>query len=117
VFLSVQAQEPRQGGTLRIAFASIQQLDPYKSANNDEIHAFYDARLPAEVVSARELSASQTTALETALRNVVGGKVALSIRVDPGLIGGLVVKVGSRMVDSSLKTQLQRLQIAMKGAS
>lgn len=71
----------------------------------------------AEVVSARKLSESQSMALETALRTAIGGKVALSLAVDPGLIGGLVVKVGSRMVDSSLKTQLQKMKLAMKGAA
>jgi F-type H+-transporting ATPase subunit delta len=45
----------------------------------------------------------------------VGGKVAIDVKVDAGLIGGLVIKVGSRMVDSSLRTKLQRLQLAMKG--
>ena len=57
----------------------------------------------------------QRQAVTEALRRAVGGKVAVDLRVDPGLIGGLVVKVGSRMVDSSLKTKLQRLQLAMKG--
>lgn len=71
----------------------------------------------AEVVSARKLSDSQSMALEAALRNAIGGKVALSLAVDPGLIGGLVVKVGSRMIDSSLKTQLQKMKLAMKGAA
>ena len=71
----------------------------------------------AEVVSATRLTDSQSQALETALQNALGGKVALSHSVDPGLIGGLVVKVGSRMVDSSLRTQLQKMRIAMKGAA
>lgn len=71
----------------------------------------------AEVVSARKLSDSQSMALETALRTALGGKVALLMSVDPSLIGGLVVKVGSRMVDSSLKTQLQKMKLAMKGAA
>lgn len=71
----------------------------------------------AEVVSATKLSDSQSEALEASLRNALGGNVALSVDVDPSLIGGLVVKVGSRMVDSSLKTQLQKMRIAMKGAA
>ena len=49
------------------------------------------------------------------LRKAVGGKVAIDIRVDPSLLGGLVVKLGSRMVDASLKSKLQRLELAMKG--
>ena len=48
--------------------------------------------------------------------DALGGKVAVEHRVDPSLIGGLIVKVGSRMVDSSLATQLQKLKLAMKGA-
>ncbi len=73
--------------------------------------------ITAEVTSAQQLSPAQTESLEAALRTAVGGKVALSVDVDPALIGGLVVKVGSRMVDSSLKTQLQKMKLAMKGAA
>ena len=51
------------------------------------------------------------------LRRGVGSKVAVDVRVDPSLLGGLVVKVGSRMVDGSLKSKLQRLQLAMKGVA
>lgn len=70
----------------------------------------------AEVVSARSLSEAQVSAVKEALNNVVDGKVAVEHRVDPSLIGGLIVKVGSRMVDSSMATQLQKLKLAMKGA-
>jgi F-type H+-transporting ATPase subunit delta len=69
----------------------------------------------AEVVSARPLSDAQRDAVAQALRKAVGGKVAVDSRVDPTLIGGLVVKVGSRLIDSSLRTKLQRIQHAMKG--
>lgn len=71
----------------------------------------------AEVTSARELTETQAKSLEEALRSAVGGKVALSLKVNPGLVGGLVVRVGSRMIDSSLKSQLARLKLAMKGAA
>jgi len=71
----------------------------------------------AEVTSARELTDAQAKSLEDALRSAVGGKVTLSLKVNPGLVGGLVVKVGSRMIDSSLKSQLARLKLAMKGAA
>ncbi len=73
--------------------------------------------ISAEVTSARELTQAQAQSLEEALRAAVGGKVALSLKVNPGLIGGLVVRVGSRMIDSSLKSQLARLKLAMKGAA
>jgi F-type H+-transporting ATPase subunit delta len=53
--------------------------------------------------------------VNTALREAVGQKVSVNLAIDPSLIGGLVVRVGSRMVDSSIKTKLQRLQFAMKG--
>lgn len=70
----------------------------------------------AEITSARPLSDAQVASVSDALQKVVGGKVAIEHRVDPALIGGLIVKVGSRMVDSSLATQLQKLKLAMKGA-
>jgi len=69
----------------------------------------------AEVVSARPLTETQAEELRAALRKAVGGDVVLTQRVEPGLLGGLVVKVGSRMVDSSLRTKLQQLRLAMKG--
>ena len=69
----------------------------------------------AEVTAAKPLSDQQQASLAEAIRRSVGGKVTVDVKVDPALIGGLVVKVGSRMVDSSLKTKLQRLQLAMKG--
>jgi F-type H+-transporting ATPase subunit delta len=69
----------------------------------------------AQVTSARALSDGQQAALLERLRASVGGKVHLDLKVDPALIGGLVVKVGSRMIDSSLRSKLQRLQLAMKG--
>ncbi len=70
----------------------------------------------ADVVSAHPLSDSQTKALEDSLKKALGGKVAIAPRVDPSILGGLIVKVGSRMIDSSLRTQLQKLKFAMKGA-
>ena len=69
----------------------------------------------ADVVSARELTDRQLAGVRAALQKAVGGEVAVTARVDPGLLGGLVVKVGSRMVDSSLRTKLQQLRLAMKG--
>jgi F-type H+-transporting ATPase subunit delta len=71
--------------------------------------------ITAEVTAARNLSDAQQAALLEALRTAVGSKVQLDLKVNPALIGGLVVKVGSRMIDSSLRSKLQRLQLAMKG--
>lgn len=69
----------------------------------------------AEVISAQPLTQDQVAAVGAALKKVVGSQVVLSTRTDPSLLGGLVVKLGSRMVDSSLKTKLLRLSFAIKG--
>lgn len=69
----------------------------------------------ADVTSAVALTPAQTAALEQALRTAVGAKVSVDLKVDPSLIGGLVVRVGSRMFDTSLATKLRRLRLAMKG--
>ena len=69
----------------------------------------------AEITAAQALSDAQQNALTDQLRRVVGGRVAIDVKVDPSLLGGMVVKIGSRMVDGSVKGQLQRLQLSMKG--
>ena len=69
----------------------------------------------AQVASAVALTETQVDAIGAALKKVVGSNVTLDLTVDPSLLGGLVVKVGSRMVDGSLRTKLQHLQLAMKG--
>jgi F-type H+-transporting ATPase subunit delta len=72
--------------------------------------------ITAEVASAKPLTETQLASISETLRSTLGGRVAVEPRVDPSLIGGLVVRVGSRMIDASLKSKLQRLQVAMKGA-
>jgi len=69
----------------------------------------------AHVSAAQDLSPAQKDAIGEQLRKAVGRKVAVDIEIDPSLLGGLVVRVGSRMVDASLKSKLNRLQLAMKG--
>jgi F-type H+-transporting ATPase subunit delta len=69
----------------------------------------------ADVVAAKPLSAAQLEAVGAAIKAAVGSNVSIVERVDPSLLGGMIVKVGSRMVDSSLRTKLQRLRLAMKG--
>jgi F-type H+-transporting ATPase subunit delta len=71
--------------------------------------------LSASVAAAVALSPAQQDALVSSLKTAFGGNVIVDVKVDPSLLGGLVVKVGSRMVDSSLKTKLQHLKLAMKG--
>lgn len=70
----------------------------------------------AYVSSAVALNDDQQTRLVDSLKKAVGSKVRIETEVDPSLIGGLVVRVGSRMIDSSVKTKLQRMKLAMKGA-
>lgn len=70
-----------------------------------------------EVRTAQPLAEGQMQALGQALKPIAGDKVSFDIKVDPSILGGLIVKVGSRMFDSSLRTKLQRLQLAMKGVA
>jgi F-type H+-transporting ATPase subunit delta len=69
----------------------------------------------ADVASAHALSSEQLEALKDVLRVQMGKDVQINTRVDANLLGGLVVKVGSRMIDSSLRTKLDNLKVAMKG--
>ena len=69
----------------------------------------------AEVISAHPLNDEQIEALKAKLRNRIGRDVAIDARTDPQILGGLIVKVESQMIDSSLRTKLNRLAQAMKG--
>ena len=69
----------------------------------------------AEIVSAHPLDAAQVDALKQQLHARTGRKVTVDLSVDPTLLGGLVVKIGSQMIDSSIKTRLNSLAHAMKG--
>ncbi|MFN3226107.1 MAG: F0F1 ATP synthase subunit delta [Hyphomicrobiales bacterium] len=72
--------------------------------------------IAAQVTSAIALTAAQRKTLSESLKEKLGSKVTLSETVDPSILGGLVVKVGSRMIDTSLKTKLNALKYAMKEA-
>ena len=69
----------------------------------------------AEVTSAHPLTDDQVNALKTNLKNRLGRDVAVDLSVDPAILGGLVVKVGSQMIDGSIRTKLNNLAHAMKG--
>lgn len=69
----------------------------------------------ASVSSAVELTSAQVAELKKILKESIGKDVALDTHVDPSLLGGLVVKVGSRMIDSSLKAKLQSLKVSLSG--
>jgi F-type H+-transporting ATPase subunit delta len=79
--------------------------------------AQWKGEVSAEVTVAERLSDRHLEALKAALKQVTGGKaVDLDVKIDPAIIGGLTVKLGSRMVDSSLRTKLNAIKHAMKEA-
>jgi len=89
---------------------------------NDVIRAFralvarFKGEVAADVTVAEALSDKNLDALKDALKSVTGKDVTLNVKVDPSIIGGLVLKLGSRMVDSSLRTKLNSIKHAMKEA-
>ena len=70
--------------------------------------------ITAEVTSAHALDAAQETELKAALKGVTGKDVAIAVTIDPSILGGLIVKVGSRQIDTSLRTKLSTLKLALK---
>ena len=79
--------------------------------------ARHKGEMTAQVTVAEPLSDKNRDALKDALKSVTGGKdIDFDVKTDPAIIGGLIVKVGSRMVDSSLRTKLNAIKIAMKEA-
>jgi F-type H+-transporting ATPase subunit delta len=103
-FLAVVARNRR-------LFAVPAMIDAY-------LHKLAERRgeITAEVTAAQPLSEAQLGSLTEQLRRSLGRRVSVEVRVDPALIGGLIVKLGSRMVDASLASKLRRLQLAMKSA-
>jgi F-type H+-transporting ATPase subunit delta len=81
----------------------------------DMLWAGHRGELTAEVVSAHPLSDEQIEALKANLRTRMGRDIAVDLRVDPAILGGLVVQIGSRMIDGSIRTKLNTLAHAMKG--
>ena len=69
----------------------------------------------AEVVTATALTDKQIDQISKSLKKAIGSDVAIDAKVDESVLGGLIVKIGSRMVDGSLRTKLQQLRFAMKG--
>jgi F-type H+-transporting ATPase subunit delta len=77
--------------------------------------ARHRGEITAEVVSARALDDAQVGAIKQNLRTRYGSDIAVDLHVDPAILGGLVVKIGSRMIDGSIRTKLNNLAQAMKG--
>lgn len=80
-----------------------------------ELAARHRGEVSAEVASAYPLTDEQVVELKQQLRARVGREVAVDLSVDPALLGGLVVRIGSQMIDSSIRTRLNTLAHAMKG--
>nr|WP_304655804.1 F0F1 ATP synthase subunit delta [Neorhizobium galegae] len=79
-----------------------------------QIAAEHRGEITAEVTSAHALSEAQENELKSALKGVTGKDVAIAVTIDPSILGGLVVKVGSRQIDTSLRTKLSTLKLALK---
>ena len=102
-FLGVLAQNRR-----------LSQLDQVIRAFN-MLAARHRGETTAEITSAHALSDDQVAALKQNLRTRIGRDVAVDLSVDPAILGGLVVKIGSQMIDGSIRTKLNTLAHAMKG--
>ena len=79
-----------------------------------EIAARHRGEVTAEVTAAHALSDEQQSELKEALKGVTGKDVAIHVVVDPSIMGGLIVKVGSRQIDTSLRSKLSSLKLALK---
>ncbi len=101
-FLKVVATNRR----LFVVPGMLQGFNALMSAHRGEI--------TADVTVAEALSAKQTKELKAALKRVVGKDVAINATLDPSILGGMIVKVGSRQIDTSLKTKLSSLKLALK---
>ena len=102
-FLGVLAQN-RRLGQLGATIASYEALA-----------AAHRGEATAEVTSAHALDAGQVVALKARLKPRMGRDVAVAQKVDPEILGGLIVRIGSQMIDSSIRTRLNSLAVAMKG--
>lgn len=102
-FLGVLARNGRKG-QLRPVIAAFKRLA-----------AEHRGETSAEVITAHPLSDDQLAALRQQLRARAGREVAIEASVDPHILGGIVVKLGSQMIDASIRTKLNRLATAMKG--
>jgi len=98
--------------TNRRLFAARDMIRAYRA-----LVARHKGEVTAQVTVAEKLNDKNLDALKSALKSVTGGKdIDLDVRIEPAIIGGLIVKVGSRMVDSSLRTKLNSIKLAMKEA-
>ncbi|MBZ9654389.1 F0F1 ATP synthase subunit delta [Phyllobacterium lublinensis] len=79
-----------------------------------QIAANHRGEVTADVTSAHGLTAAQETELKATLKSVAGKDVTINVTVDPSILGGLIVKLGSRQIDTSLRTKLSSLKLVLK---
>ncbi len=103
-FLGLVAQKRR-------LFALVGMIDSF-----DALMDRRRGRTRVEVVAAEVLDDEQASALADALRTSTGGDVVVDARTDAGLIGGLVVRIGSRMIDTSIRSRIERMRLLMREA-
>ena len=103
-FLGVVATQSRLDVLGSIIDAFLEQVAEFKG------------EMTAQVVSAQPMSDEQVAAVKDVVAAAMGKTVRLEAAVDPSLLAGMIVRVGSRMVDASLKTKLRNLELAMRGA-
>jgi F-type H+-transporting ATPase subunit delta len=108
---SLAANFLRLAATNRRLFAARDMIKAFRA-----LVAQHNGEATAAVTVAEPLKDAHVDALRAALKSVTGKNVDLDVKVDPSILGGLVVKLGSRMVDSSLRTKLNAMKHAMKEA-
>jgi F-type H+-transporting ATPase subunit delta len=96
-------------GSNRRLFAIADMIKAFRT-----LYARYKGEVTAQVTVAERLNETHQAALKDALKSVTGKDVQVDFKIDPAIIGGLVVKLGSRMVDTSLRTKLNSIKHAMK---
>lgn len=117
--LSVVLQRAGIGG-LAERFLKLVTTNRRLFAVRDMVKAFralvaqHKGEATAEITAAEQLKDEHVAALRAALKAVSGKDVDLAVKIDPAILGGLVVKMGSRMVDTSLRTKLNAIRHAMK---
>jgi F-type H+-transporting ATPase subunit delta len=93
----------------RRLFAAREMVSGYKA-----LVAKHKGEVTAQVTAAEQLNDARLAEIKSTLNSMTGKDVLVNVRVDPSIIGGLIVKLGSRMVDSSLRTKLNSIKHAMK---
>jgi len=95
--------------TKRRLFALPAMIDAFKTLVADK-----KGIVRAEVTLAEEPSPKRVEDIKSALREVASGEIALDVKINPAIIGGLIVKLGSRMIDASLRSKLNSIRLALK---